>query len=288
MIRTQTIEPVVMDARLFELTARRLASSIVFGMDDSIFHGYGVEYAQPRPYVPGDPIKLMDWKVTGRTGKYYLKEYQEPKRMPVYILLDTSASMCVSSQKLSKYAWGVSIATGLALAAQANMSPVGLLGCGDRRIHIKPTLASGTVMQWGHQLRKHGFLEKTSVTAKLRQLASALQSRTMLVVISDLHNADAIAALKSVAQEHEVLVMHVQDPAERGTPGAVLYRGEEAETGRPFIGHGGRQNWDLSAEAQHQLTRHRIDYLLLPTDEKILAKVRFFLQMRGHRGGGGR
>ena len=126
------------------------------------------------------------------------------------------------------------------------------------------------------------------MTAKLRQLASALQSRTMLVVISDLHNADAIAALKSVAQEHEVLVMHVQDPAERGTPGAVLYRGEEAETGRPFIGHGGRQNWDLSAEAQHQLTRHRIDYLLLPTDEKILAKVRFFLQMRGHRGGGGR
>lgn len=288
MIRTQTIEPTVVDARLFELTARRLASSIVFGMDDSIFHGSGVEYAQPRPYVPGDPIKLMDWKVTGRTGKYYLKEYQEPKRMPVYILLDTSASMCVSSRKTSKYAWGVSLATGLALAAQANMSPVGLLGCGDRRIHIKPTLDGGTVMQWGHQLRKHGFLEKTSVAAKLRQLAPALHCRTLLLVITDLHDQDAIAALQAVAQEHEVLVLHLQDPVERGTAGAGLYRGEEAETGRPFIGHGGRQNWDVSATAKHQLTRHRIDYLLLETDQAILPKVRFFLQMRGRGAGGGR
>lgn len=288
MFRTQTIAPVMMDARLFEVTARRLASSIVFGMDDSIFHGCGVEYAQPRPYEPGDPVKLMDWKVTGRTGKCYLKEFQEPKRMPVYILLDTSASMCVTSQRLSKYAWGVSIATGLALAAQSHMNPVGLLGCGDRQIHIKPTLDAATVMQWGHQLRKHGFLERTSVTTRLRQLAPALKARTMLVVLTDLHDPGVMAALTSAAQEHEVLVLHLQDPAERGSLGGGLYRGEEAETGRPFVGHGGRQNWDLSEAARHELTRHKVDYLLLETDRKILSKLRFFLQTRGRRKGGGR
>ena len=287
MRRTQTIEPMVMDARLFELTAKRLASSMVFGMEESIFHGYGIEYAQPRPYVPGDPIKLMDWKVTGRTGKYYLKEFQEPKRMPVYILLDTSASMCVSSVKRSKYAWGVSLATGLALAAQSNMSPVGLLGCGERDIHIKPTLSSSTVMQWGHQLRTHGFLEKTSLSKKLRQLAPSLKTRVMIIAITDLHDKDAITVLKSVGQEHDVMVLHLQDPAERGVKGTGLYRGQEAETGRPFIGHGGK-TWDISDEAKHQLTRYRVDYLLLRTDQKILGKLRLFLQMRGRSMGGGR
>lgn len=287
MRRTHTIDPVLADARLFEVTAKRLATSMVFGMEDSIFHGYGIEYAQPRLYVPGDPIKLMDWKVTGRMGKYYLKEFQEPKRMPVYILLDTSASMCISSAKRSKYAWGVSLATGLALAAQANMSPVGLLGCGDLPIHIKPTLAGGIVMQWGHQLRKHGFLEKTSLGRKLRQLAPSLKTRTMLIVITDLHDEDAIASLKSVSQEHEVMVLHMQDPAEQGITGTGFYRGEEAETGRPFIGHG-KKNWDFSVHAKHELTRYRVDYVLLRTDQNILAKLRFFLEMRGRTMGGGR
>ena len=287
MRRTQTIKPVVMDARLFEVTAKRLANSLVFGMDDSIFHGCGIEYAQPRPYVPGDPIKLMDWKVTGRTGKPYLKEFQESKRMPVYILLDTSESMCVSSLTRSKYTWGLSMATGLALAAQSNMSPAGLLGCGEQEIHIKPTLSSGTVMQLGHRLRTHGFLEKTSVARRIRQLALALKARTMLIVITDLHDEDAMAALKSVGQEHDVMVLHLQDPSERGTSGTGFYRGQEAETGRPFVGTG-KQHWDISEDAKHELTRYRVDYVLLRTDEDVLAKVQFFLQMRGRGLTGGR
>ncbi len=287
MRRKNTVKPVVMDARLFELTARRLANSLVFGMEDSIFHGCGIEYAQPRPYVPGDPIRLMDWKVTGRTGKNYLKEFQEPKRMPVYVLLDTSASMCVSSGQHSKYAWGLSLATGLALAAQINMSPAGLMGVGQRDIHVKPTLSSGTVMECGHRLRTHGFLEKTSVAEKIRQLASTLTTRTMLIVISDLHDEGAVAALTSAGQEHEVIVLHLQDPTERGLPGTGFYRGQEAETGRSFVGTG-KQSWDISEDAKHELTRHRVDYVLLRTDQDVLAKVQFMFRMRGRGDGSGR
>jgi uncharacterized protein (DUF58 family) len=287
MKETREIESSSIEARKFELAAQRLASSLVFGMEDSIFHGTGIEYAQPRPYAPGDSIKLIDWKVTARTGKHFVKEYQETKRMPVYILLDTSASMCVSSEKMSKYAWAVALGAGLALSAQSNMMPAGLLGCGEQKLHLKPTLSEGEIMQTAHRLRKHGFLESTTLGVRLRELAPSLNIHTIIVAITDLHDPDAIPALKSVGQKHETIVLHLQDKAERGVRGAGLFRGQEAETGWRFTGHG-RKNFDHSEECKRELVRRGVDYLLLNTDEPILPKLQFFLNMRGKRATAGR
>ena len=180
------------DARQFEVTVKHLANSLNFGQEESVFHGAGLEYAQSRLYVPGDPVKFIDWKVSARVGKLFIKEFQEPKQMPLYLLLDTSASMCVSSLPLSKYAWAVRIATGIALAAQTNMTPVGLLGCGARELHVRPTLSRNVVMEWSHQLRHHDFLEETSLAHRAREVAPSLKRRTMVIVLSDLHDPDAL------------------------------------------------------------------------------------------------
>src|SRR6478736_4599315 len=67
------------DARQFEVTVKHLANSLNFGQEESVFHGAGLEFAQSRPYVPGDPVKFIDWKVSARVGKLFIKEYQEPK-----------------------------------------------------------------------------------------------------------------------------------------------------------------------------------------------------------------
>ena len=272
------LEPV--DARQFEVAVKHLANSLSFGQEESVFHGSGLEYAQSRLYVAGDPVKAIDWKVSARVGKLFIKEYQEPKQMPLYLLLDTSASMCVTSLPMSKYAWAVQIATGIALAAQANVTPVGLLGCGARELHVRPTLSRNVVMEWSHQLRHHDFLEDTSLAARAREVAPSLKRRTMVIVLSDLHDPEAFPALQVLAQEHDVIVLHLQDPAETGVRGAGLFRGVEAESGRAFVGHG-RRAWVDAEGWKSELTRFGIDYLHLPTDEPILGKLRHFLGRRG-------
>lgn len=275
------------DARQFEITVKHLANSLNFGQDESVFHGAGLEYAQSRLYVPGDPVKSIDWKVSARVGKLFIKEYQEPKQMPLYLLVDTSASMCVSSQPLSKYAWAVRIAAGIALAAQARMTPVGLLGCGARELHVRPSLSRNLVMEWSHRLRQHDFLEHTSLAQRAREVAPSLKRRTTVVVLSDLHDPEAFASLQVIGQEHDCIVLHLQDPAELNIKGAGLFRGTEAETGRTFVGHGRRTLVD-SASWRNELTRFGIDYLYLRTDAPILGQLRHFLKRRGLGGSAAR
>ena len=283
MRRQVKLNPEPVDARQFEVAVKHLANSLNFGQEESVFHGSGLEFAQSRLYVAGDPVKAIDWKVSARVGKLFIKEYQEPKQMPLYLLLDTSASMCVTSLPMSKYAWAVQIATGIALAAQGNVTPVGLLGCGARELHVRPTLSRNVVMEWSHQLRHHDFLEDTSLAARAREVAPSLKRRTMVIVLSDLHDPEAFPALQVLAQEHDVMVLHLQDPAETGVRGAGLFRGVEAESGRAFIGHG-RRAWVDSEGWKSELTRFGIDYLHLPTDEPILGKLRHFLGRRGFGG----
>jgi uncharacterized protein (DUF58 family) len=284
MHRTVELPHDPVDSRQFELAVRQLADSLSFGPDDSIYHGSGLEYSQSRAYQAGDSVKLIDWRVSARTGKYFIKEYQEPRQIPVYVLLDTSASMCVSSLRLSKYAWAVRIAAGIALAVQSRLTPVGLIACGERQMRISPSLARNDVMQWAHRLRRHGFMEGTLLGRRIRELLPTLRRRSALVVLSDLHDPDAVSALRLASQEHECIVLHLRDPAETGVRGAGLFRGREAETGRSFFATGLRR-WLHDRDVKTRLTRHGIDYLLLETNRPILGPLRAFLRARGRTTG---
>jgi uncharacterized protein (DUF58 family) len=279
MNRTAHLDHDPLDARQFELAVRRLANALSYGQESSPFLGAGIEYVQSRPYQSGDPVKFIDWRVTARTGKFHVKEYEAPKQMPVYLLVDTSASMCISSQPLSKYAWAVQIAGGLALAAIDHMNPVGVLTVGERDLHHKPTLARSSVMQWMHQLRRYHFVEGTTLGRRVRELVPRVEQRCLFVVLSDLHDPDAIPALKLMAQDHDCVVLHLEDPAERGRLGGGIYRAVEAETGREFVAHG-FSRWFEETDA-HTLSRAGVDYLRLPTNEPLLPRLRHLFKNRG-------
>jgi len=276
-----------LDTRQFILAVKKLADSLSYGSDYSPFLGSGVEYAQSRPYQWGDPVRAIDWRVTARTGKPFVKEYEAPKRLPCYLLLDTSASMTVSAGPKSKYALALHLAAGLAFACLNRSSPVGVVGVGGRELRLEPSLSSDRVMQWLHQLRRFRYDEPTALAGRIADLAPTLANRVLVLVLSDLHDPDALPALKLLAQKHDCVVFQMQDPAERGLQGGGFLRAREAETGRAFVTRAGRQ-WLDPSEVAGALRRAGIDHLLIPVDQPFTARVRHFCKSRNLFGRGAR
>ena len=276
-----------LNARQFLIAVKKLADTLSYGTDKSPFLGSGIEYAQSRPYEWGDPVRAIDWRVTARTGKFFIKEYEAPKRLPCYLLLDTSASMTVSSVKRTKYAVAVHVAGGLAFVCLDRVSPVGVVGVGGQDFRMKPSLSRGQVMQWLHRLRTFRYDEPTNLGRRVAELAPTLTSRCLIVVLSDLHDPTAVPALKLLAQQHDTVVLQLQDPAELGVPGAGLMRAGEAETGRVFVTRGGRRWADPDATAR-DLKRSGVDHLLIRTDKPFAANLRNFLKARNLLGRGTR
>jgi len=268
--------------RPLEIAVRRLADDLRFGQDASPYVGAGIDYVQSRPYVNGDPVRDFDWRVAARTGRLYVKQYEAMKSMAVYLLLDTSSSMAVSSTPVSKQRMATLIAGGLGLAALGRLSPVGLLGCGRQRLHFRPSLSRARMFQWLHELSQAAFDGTTHLATRIDELRGLLQSRALAIVISDLHDGGVVPAVKRLAQRHDCIVLHLEDPAERGRLRGGLFRGAEAETGRRFVAHG-LTRWFRNAADGHgaAMKSAGIDYLRLGTDRPFVASLRRFLADRG-------
>jgi len=269
-----------LNARQFLIAVKKLADELSYGNDKSPFLGAGIEYAQSRMYQWGDPVRSIDWKITARTGKVFIKEYEAPKRLPCHMLIDTSASMTVSSVKKSKYAIAVHIAGGLAFACLDRVSPVGVLGVGGKDIRIRPSLSKGQILEWLHRFRHFRYDEPTTLGRRVAELAPTLTSRCLIVVLSDLHDDDAVPALKLLAQQHDTVVIRLMDPAETGLRGAGFLRAGEAETGRVFVTRSNRRYIDPELTAR-ELKRAGVDNILIRTDKPFVADLRMFLKARG-------
>lgn len=279
------VEPLA--ARKFLIAIRKLADDLTYGLDGSRFLGSGIDYVQSRIYLPGDPVKSIDWRVTARSGKVHVKEYEAQRRIAAWLLLDTSASMVVSSTATSKYELALHIGGGLAMACLDRTSPVGVLGTGSRDVRIEPSLAKDQVMQWLLRLRRHAFDEQTQLVRRIAELRPQLHSRALVIVLSDLHEPGAIHSVAMLAQQHEVAVLHFQDPAEIATRGGGFLRAQEAESGRSFVASGRRGSIDpLLAEAE--LRKAGVECLRIRTDQPFLHKLRHFFRNRGMAGKGAR
>lgn len=276
-----------LNSRQFHIAIKRLADSLNYGIDRSPFHGSGIEFAQSRPYVAGDPIKSIDWRVTARTRQLHVKEYEAPKRMPAYLVVDTSASMTIGSGTKTKYSVAVQMAGGLALACLERVSPVGILGGGEAALHVPPTLSRDDVLRWLHQLRHYRYDEQTHLGRRLRDLEPSLKSRILLIVLSDLHDPEAIPALKLLAQRHDCCVIQLRDPSEASLRGSGLFRAREVETGRTFVTHG-RAPLLEEHRVRDPLRRAGIDHLIVNTDAPFLDQLRRLFAARGLLGRGAR
>jgi uncharacterized protein (DUF58 family) len=269
-----------LDSRQFLIAVKRLADSLNYGMDSSPFRGAGLEYVESRPYQPGDPVKSIDWRVTARTRRIHVKEYEAPRQLPVYLLVDTSASMTVRSGTQSKYEQAVFVAGGIALACLDRLSPVGMMSVGARSLHVRPSLSKDQIMQWLHQLRKVRYDEHTRLAAGIAELSPRLTHRALIIVLSDLHDSESLPVLKQLSQRHDCVVLQFRDPAESSIRGAGFIRAREAESGVSFSTHG-RVTWFDQERIADELARVSIDHLLIDVDRPYVHRLRHFFRFRG-------
>lgn len=275
----------VIDSRRFHIAMRRLADSFNYGIDRSPYVGSGVDYMQSRPYQPGDSVRSIDWRVTARTGRVFVKEYEAPKRLPCYLMLDTSASMMIAASKISKYRAALQVAGGIALACLDRATPVGVIGVGETELRIEPSLSRDKIYEWIHRLQRFRYDEATTLRRQIAELGTRLGSRALVIILSDLHDDAALSALRLMSQQHDCVALQFRDAAERGLPGAGLLLAREAETGRAFVTRG-KQRWIDQDNIECQLKKSRIDHLVLDVDRPYAERLRNFFRARDVLGRG--
>ena len=228
------LDPLVLaKVRSLELQARLIVEGYLSGMHKSPYHGFSVEFAQHREYVPGDDIKHVDWKVYGRTGRYYLKQYEEETNLVCWLLVDVSESMQYRSGPVSKYDYACMVAAALAYLILHQQDSVGLATFDDQvRKFIRPSSQPAHLKYLIQVLNQGAAREKTLLAPIFHDLAERIARRALVVVLSDLFDevADLLAGLKHLRHKrHEVVVFHILDRAELDFPfqEATLFRGLE-------------------------------------------------------------
>lgn len=217
----QYLEPhVISKLSNMELRARLIVEGFIAGLHRSPYHGFSVEFAEHRPYMPGDEIKHVDWKVYARTDRFYIKQYEEETNLKAYIVLDTSRSMGYASPgHISKLAYGSYLAASLSFMMIKQQDAVGL-AMFDEHVHtfLPPHATKAYLRQVLIRLQQAAPSGQTVAGKSLHQVADRIRRRGLVIVISDLLD-DPVSVMSAIKhfrhKKNEVIVMQVVDPTER-------------------------------------------------------------------------
>jgi uncharacterized protein (DUF58 family) len=269
-----------------ELRARLVVEGFIAGLHRSPYHGFSVEFAEHRPYMPGDPLKNIDWKVFSRTDRYFVKEYEEETNLKAYLLIDTSGSMGYSSNGTSKLEYTSYLSAALSYLMLKQRDSVGLV-IFDQKIqkYLPPKSAVSHLHVLLTQLDQLRPSQTTNVAEALHEMAERIKRRGLIILFSDLFDSPEaiLSGLKHFRhRKHEVIVFHVLDPKERYfdfSQEAIfkdLETGQEISTSPYQIGDEYRKSINKWIERfTLECRQSLIDYVLLDTrvafDEALFA-----------------
>jgi len=220
--------------RLIEITTSRAVNDVLAGEYHSVFKGRGMEFDEVREYAPGDEIRTIDWNVTARMGRPFVKRFVEERELTVLLAVDLSASGAFGTGKRFKNETAAELSALLAFSAIKNNDKVGLLLFSDRiEKFIPPKKGSSHVLRLvGELLRAEPEGKGTDVGLALDYLGRVAHRRSIVFLISDFLDDDYDKPLRVVARRHDLVALSVTDPRERELPPVGLIELEDAETGR--------------------------------------------------------
>ncbi len=204
-----------------EIVARWIVDGFMTGLHRSPRKGFSVEFADYRPYQPGDDLRYIDWKIAARSDRWVVRQYEEETNLRASVVLDVSRSMAWTGaqERLTKLAYAERLTAALALLLLRQRDAVGLVRFDDQiRSSIPPRARNGQWRRVVAALEEPGTGRASSAPAALHQAARLLNRRGLIVLITDLlmDLPDVEAAMRGLrAAGHDVTVFHVMDPAER-------------------------------------------------------------------------
>jgi len=299
MTTSQNLDPQTL-AKLkgLELKARLIVEGYVSGMHKSPYQGFSVEFAEHREYVPGDDLRYVDWKVYGKSDRYYLKQYEEETNFACYLLLDTSESMRYRSHQaaVSKLEYAQYVAAALAFLVVQQQDAVGLVTF-DREVtnFLRPSNQPSHLKQLCHLMETAPTRGETSMAPIFHDLAERIRKRGLILVISDLFD-DVEAVLLGLKhfrhRRHDVSVMQVIDPAEQDFPfeDPTLFKGleglPEQMTEPRSLRKAYRHEFERFLRSVRSGCRDlQMDHVLLRTDRPLDVALSSFLTARMQRAG---
>jgi len=286
------LDPAVL-ARISNLTlrARTVVEGVLSGLHRSPHHGSSVEFVEHKEYSPGDELKHVDWKVLGRSDKYYVKQFEEETNLKCHLILDTSGSMGYASGDVSKFEYARTLAASLAYLMLKQGDSVGIVTFADRTVqHVPPRSKSSHLQAVVELLEKAAPAGKTGLANTLGELAERMRRRSLLIVLSDLFDTTdrVLGSLKQFRhRRHELILFHILDTAEIEFPFNRLTLFRSMEDSRRVLSDAARIGQRYRDEVAAFIERYRseclsdqIDYQLINTAQPLDQALARYLAAR--------
>jgi len=200
------------------LRARLVVEGFIIGMHKSPYHGFSVEFSEHRPYGYGDEIKYIDWKLWGKTDRYYIKQFEEETNLKCNIILDKSSSMNFGSKNITKFDYSKSLAAALSYLMIKQQDAVGLTTFDEKiKIAIRPKSKTSHLNLLLKTMHNSQIGGETNISNLLHGLAESIHKRGLIILISDLldDEKEVVKSLRHFRYKgHEVIIFHIIDPKE--------------------------------------------------------------------------
>jgi uncharacterized protein (DUF58 family) len=288
--------------RQLEIRTRRMVNDSLAGAYHSVFKGRGMDFDEVREYSPGDEVRTIDWNVTARAGRTFVKKFTEERELTIFLLVDISASGNFGSGALSKRDLAAELASVLAFSAIRNSDKVGLLLYTDRvERYLPPKKGRRHVLRVVRDILYHAAQGRGTDSVKALDVVNhVLHRRAVVFLISDFESpkdpvvarTELRRAMRQTNRRHDLIAVHVEDPRERELPNVGIVALEDAETGEIIeldtASAKVRKRFQQAAveRGQRLLSDFRsegVDTLQLQTDSPYMPALQRFFKSRERR-----
>jgi uncharacterized protein (DUF58 family) len=223
--------------RILQITTRKVVNDVLAGEYTSVFKGRGMEFDEVREYMPGDDVRSIDWNVTARMDRPYVKRFVEERELTVFFLVDLSASGAFGSVRKLKNEIAAEFCALLSFSAVKNNDMVGLIVFTDRvELYVPPKKGTTHVLRLIRELLNFKpKAAKTDIAGTLDYFGKVAKKRAVVFLVSDFQSEAFEKPMRIISKRHDLIAVPVTDPREVRLPNVGLLELEDAETGEMVL-----------------------------------------------------